>query len=300
MTPDQAGFAPFNEAAERFTAAARTFFDGAASASAPIAAEAARTFSDFLREQFAAFQQPWHPAFGPPAGAPPSIADLPAFGATREHQQRWQRAADAWQHIQEAQRRLQRLWSDALREASVAFAARLGPPQPTVTTGAEALRKLYDLWIDCAEDAYARTAHGEAFCSALAELVNASSRLRSELQASMEHWAKSLDLPTRSEINTLARRLKSAEEQLRSARTPPVAAARKAPSTAARKAPSTAARKAPGTAARKAPSTAARKAPSTATRKAPGTAARERKVAAARQPKGAPGKARRTSRKARP
>lgn len=262
MTPDQAGFAPFNEAAERFTAAARTFFDGAASASAPIAAEAARTFSDFLREQFAAFQQPWHPAFGPPAGAgaPPSIADLPAFGATREHQQRWQRAADAWQHIQEAQRRLQRLWSDALREASVAFAARLGPPQPTVTTGAEALRKLYDLWIDCAEDAYARTAHGEAFCSALAELVNASSRLRSELQASMEHWAKSLDLPTRSEINTLARRLRSAEEQLRSARTPPVAAARKAP----------------------------------------GTAARERKVAAARQPKGAPRKARRTSRKARP
>jgi hypothetical protein len=261
MTPDTAGFASFNAAAERFAAAARTFFEGAADASAPIAAEAARTFSDFLREQFATFQQPWHAAFGPGAGAPAaSIADLPALGATREHQQRWQRAADAWQHIEEAQRRLQRLWSDALREASVAFAARLGAPQPA-DAGADALRKLYDLWIDCAEDAYARTAHGEAFCSALSDLVNASSRLRNELQASVEQWAKTLDLPTRSEINTLARRLRLVEEQLHNARNE-----RTRP----------------------------------AGHKAPITAARKRKAAGARKPKGAPGKARRTSRKARP
>jgi hypothetical protein len=83
---------------------------------------------------------------------------------------------------------------------------------------AEALHSLYDTWIDCAEEAYAHTAHSDAFCNALAEFVNASSQWRRELQASIEQWAKLLDLPTRSEINTLTQRLRSVEEQLRAPR----------------------------------------------------------------------------------
>ena len=228
------GFTPIMDAAERFTAAARSFLDGAANASAPAAGEAARAFSDFLREQFADFQLPWSSGIGAGAGhgaPPPSMGDSPAFGATREHQQRWQRMAEASRRIAAAQHRLQRLWSDALREAAAAFAARLVPPQPTAVS-AEALRKLYDTWIDCAEEAYARMAHGEAFCNALAEYVNASSQWRRELQASIEHMAKLLDLPTRSEINTLTQRLKSVEELLRAAqnkRKPQVAASRTRP-----------------------------------------------------------------------
>jgi polyhydroxyalkanoate synthase subunit PhaE len=214
-TPDSAfGFAPFIDAAERFTAAARIFFEGADKASAPH--EAARNFTDFLREQFADFQMPWSGGLGPadPQSAP--MMNAPAFGPNREHQQRWQRTAEAWKRIDDAQRRLQRLWSDALREAAIAFAARLGPPQATALT-AEEMRKLYDMWIECAEDAYARAAHGDAFCSALSEFVNASSLWRRELQASIEHSAKLLDLPTRSEVNTLMHRLRSVEEQQRAA-----------------------------------------------------------------------------------
>jgi len=213
------GLGSFMDAAERFTAAARSFLDGAAKASAPAAGEAARAFSDFLREQFADFVLPWSSGNGAGAGhgAPPSsMCDAPAFGATREHQQRWQRMAEASRRIDDAQRRLQRLWSDALREAAATFAARL-VPQHSSGVSAEALRKLYDTWIDCAEEAYARVAHGEAFCNALAEYVNASSQWRRELQASIEHLAKLLDLPTRSEINTLTQRLKSVEELLRAA-----------------------------------------------------------------------------------
>jgi hypothetical protein len=210
------GFAPFIDAAERFTAAARIFLEGAAEAPAPH--EAARNFGDFLREQFADFQMPWSGGLGPAASQSAPMMNAPAIGPGREHQQRWQRTAEAWKRIDDAQRRLQRLWSDALREAAIAFAARLGPPQAT-GLGAVEMRKLYDAWIECAEDAYARAAHGDAFCSALSEFVNASSLWRRELQASIEHSAKLLDLPTRSEINTLTRRLRSLEEQLRTAST---------------------------------------------------------------------------------
>jgi polyhydroxyalkanoate synthase subunit PhaE len=161
--------------------------------------------------------------------APPFGMDLPALGPTREHLQRGQRAAEAWRRTEDAQRRLQRLWSDALRDAAASFTARLTLPQPGAVSP-EALHALYDLWIDCAEEAYARTAHSDAFCTALADFVNASSQSRRALQSNVEQWAKLLDLPTRNEINTLSQRLKSVEAQLRAARNErkPVAA-RKTP-----------------------------------------------------------------------
>jgi polyhydroxyalkanoate synthase subunit PhaE len=219
-------FAPFEDAAARFTAAARAFLDSTAKASAP-AGEAARAFSDALREQFADIHPPWGAGFGSTAGAaPPSSTDSPALGPNREHQQRWQRTAEAWGRMNDAQRRLQRLWSDALREAAAAFAAQSGALLGG-TMNADSLRKLYDTWIDCAEDAYARTARGDAFCSALTEFVNAGSEWRKELQASAENWLKQLDLPTRSEVNSLNARLKAVETQLRAARKdrkPPAAA----------------------------------------------------------------------------
>jgi class III poly(R)-hydroxyalkanoic acid synthase PhaE subunit len=212
------GFTQFADAAERFGAAARTLMDGAASASGPAREQAVRRFGDFLRDQFAGIHQPWSGGYGAAAGAQPIPAmDLPALGPTREHQQRWQRAADAWRRIDAAQRRLQRLWSDALSESAVVFAAKCalsGAP----SADAEEIHTLYNNWIDNAEAAYARTAHSDAYCTALAELVNASSEWRRESAAMTEHWAKQLDLPTRSEINTLTRRLISVEKELRAAR----------------------------------------------------------------------------------
>src|SRR5208282_4740640 len=64
------GLGSFTEAAARFTAAARSFLDGAANA--PAAGEAARAFSDFLREQFTEFRFPWSLGIGAGAahGAP--------------------------------------------------------------------------------------------------------------------------------------------------------------------------------------------------------------------------------------
>ncbi len=88
-------------------------------------------------------------------------------------------------------------------------------PQPATAPSAAVLHQLYGTWIDCAEDAYSRAAHSEPFCTALAEYVNASSEWRKELQASVEHSAKLLDLPTRSEINTLTQRLIAVEHELR-------------------------------------------------------------------------------------
>ncbi len=217
-------FAPLLGSADRFAAAAGKYLDGMQTPG-PAAAEAARAFGDFLRvETMELFQFPWSAASNPggAGGAtppPPPLQDSPAIGPSREHQLRWQRSADTGQRLGDAQHRLQLLWSDALRDAALAFVARVEPPYPSAALGSvpgiEVLRALYDSWIDCAEEAYARMAHSDSFSGALADFVNASSAWRKESQASVELWAKALDLPTRSELNTLMRRVNSLEEQLR-------------------------------------------------------------------------------------
>jgi hypothetical protein len=226
-------FAPFMDAAERFAAATKSFRDataraGAAAVSATAAQAAAETFGNFLRDQFADFiKMPW--AGAAPLGAPvagAAIGELPALGLTREHQERAQRATQALGKMADAQRRLQRLWSDTLREAASAYVAGLGNASATPLTP-DAINRLYDVWIDCAEEAYARTAHSEPFCDALADYVNAESHWRRESNAAAELWAKLLDLPTRNELNTLAGRLRALEEQLQAqANTRPTSAGR--------------------------------------------------------------------------
>jgi hypothetical protein len=215
-------FAPLFDAADRFAAAARKYLEDMRTPG-PQTAEAARIFGDFLRvETMDFFRFPWSANFGSggarDAAPPPSMQDLPALGPNREHQLRWQRSAESGRRVSDAQHRLHLLWSDALREAAMAFAARLEPPSAAKDSvpGIEALRALYDSWIDCAEEAYARIAHSDTFSSALADFMNASSAWRKESHAGIELWAKSLDLPTRSELNTLMRRVSWLEEQLRS------------------------------------------------------------------------------------
>jgi class III poly(R)-hydroxyalkanoic acid synthase PhaE subunit len=200
------GFAAFFDG-ERFAAAVRTFQQ---SGRDPQTAAAA--FGDFLRDQFGGVLDGMWGGSAPGRSAPLST-EAPALGPTREQQERWQRATAAWQRLQEAQRRLQRLWSDGLGEAARAFASRVGAASPPLTP--EAMHGLYDAWIDCAEGAYARMAHGEAFGTALAEALKAASEWRDESAAMLESYAKWLDWPTRSEINSLSMRVRALEERQR-------------------------------------------------------------------------------------
>jgi poly(hydroxyalkanoate) synthase III subunit E len=209
-------FLPYADAAERFSSDARRFFEASRDSATP-AADAAQAFGDSLREQFADF---FPKLWGmdslkvPPSMAWPSGGDMPALGLTREHQLRWQKTLEAWERMSAAQRRLQRLWSDVLQEAATAFAGPLAAASRSPPSD-DALHALYDSWIDCAEQAYARAAHGEKFSEAMAEFVNASSNWRRQLKEGVEQYAKLLDLPTRAEINALLLRLKALEEKSR-------------------------------------------------------------------------------------
>jgi Poly(R)-hydroxyalkanoic acid synthase subunit (PHA_synth_III_E) len=214
------GFAPFADAAERFATAIREFVAQAHRASSPSNADSGTAFAaadglgNFLRECFAGvFQPPWLSSPGATAPIGYVFSEAPALGLGREHWLRAQRGIEAWERVGKAQGRLSRMWSDTLRDAAGSFTSRL-QPVPAEPLTAEVIDRLYDLWIDCAEEAYARIAHSDPFCDALSEYVNAAGQWRRESAADVEEWAKLLDLPTRSEINTLTLRLREVEAQL--------------------------------------------------------------------------------------
>jgi len=222
------GFGPFFDA-DRFAAAAHAFQQSGQDS------QGAAAFSDFLRDQFGGvLEGMWGSSAA--GRSTPSAPEAPALGPTRGQQESWQRLAAAWSRLQDAQRRLQRQWSDALGEAARAFVSRRHAAAAPLTP--EAVHGLYDAWVDCAEEAYARMAHGETYGTALAESVKAAGEWRDESAALLESCAKWLDWPTRSEINSLSLRVRALEEQQRAmkrARASPARATAKKRTAAAKK-----------------------------------------------------------------
>ena len=74
---------------------------------------------------------------------------------------------------------------------------------------------MYDLWVDAGEEAYAAAAHGPEFAKAQAELNDALMELKAEQRMQVEGWARALDLPTRTELNTILKRLNTLKRRVR-------------------------------------------------------------------------------------
>ena len=204
-----------------------------------------------LREDLAAQLDAWlrasHPftgfQFGPPT--PPS-ASTGSAGSGLAFGSGAARIADLlnkWVHLQS---QLAAYWSTIGRAAAGKFAARVGSLDGPLTD----LRKLYDLWIDCAEEAYAETAHSEAFAHTVAEAINTAVAFQLEGHKSMQQWARALGLPTREEIDALTQRIDQLE-QLRRRSSRPEASRTRASGTRPRKTSDARPRKASGTRPRK-------------------------------------------------
>ena len=126
-------------------------------------------------------------AFMPPAfgGAARRPFDMPAFGYTREHQERAQAYAKAVADFQQASQAFNAIVAEAGQEAFSRFESLLAS-RATDGKPVESASALFDLWIDAAEDAYADIALGERFQRAFGEYVNTQMRVRAAMQKEVE------------------------------------------------------------------------------------------------------------------
>lgn len=155
------------------------------------------------------------------AGAGPQLSDLlarlPPIGIAREHTETWRELlaaqAESQRLEQELRAVLARVQADALELVTERLREREEQQRPITQ-----YRELYNLWVECGEQVYAKVAHSAAYGKLQAEFGNAAMRVRSHQQKVLEHGLKQFDLPTRSELNTVHRQLREQREQLRELR----------------------------------------------------------------------------------
>lgn len=157
---------------------------------------------------------PWMDAWQREAG---SWLRMPAFGIAREHQERWQRLAQAQLEVRAKEDAFNRLLLRAGERAYAVFEQKLeAHAQPGKQLGSA--RALFDLWIDACEEAYAEAALSVEFRQAWAALVNAQMRLRAGVQKEVEFAAGLFGMPTRTEVDAAHRKIADLERAVRALR----------------------------------------------------------------------------------
>lgn len=142
---------------------------------------------------------------------------MPTFGFAREHQERTQALAAAQLECQEASNAFNTLMLKASEAAFAVFERKLAEHEaPGLQISSP--RKLFDLWIDAAEDAYAQVALSQDYREAYGNLVNAQMRLRAGVQKEVEQATAALGMPTRSELDGAHRKIVELERALRKLR----------------------------------------------------------------------------------
>lgn len=139
---------------------------------------------------------------------------MPAFGFSREHQERLQALALAQLRWQDAQQEYARLMAKTSRDAFSRFESKLAEhEEPGRQIGS--VRALFDLWVDAAEEAWADMALSQEYRHAFGALVNAQMRQRAAAQAIGEQAASTYGWPERRELDSAHRKIAELERQLR-------------------------------------------------------------------------------------
>ena len=141
------------------------------------------------------------------------LLDLAPIGYFREQQAQAQalaRAVSDYARIAgQMASAIARVHSDAL-ELLAQKTQALAVSGTTVTD----TRRLYALWIESGEQAFAQHARGDVFGRLQGDMINAGVQLRVAQQAIANNFLKSLDLPTRAELNSVHKRLKEMRERI--------------------------------------------------------------------------------------
>ncbi|WP_421567351.1 class III poly(R)-hydroxyalkanoic acid synthase subunit PhaE [Stenotrophomonas sp. PD6] len=138
----------------------------------------------------------------------------PAFGPAREHQARWQALLRAQQEYQGHARDYVDQIKQALDDAFNLFEQRLAEHEQPGNQLTSA-RAMFDLWIEAAEEAYAKVALSEPFQQVYAALGNAQMRLRAAAQQEVERFCEAAGMPTRTEMDAAHRRITDLERLVR-------------------------------------------------------------------------------------
>lgn len=165
-----------------------------------------QTAASFLQPPLQSGQL-FNPGFGLKADAVPPLIAQNGFVQT------CQRQSGLMTRWSQLQAQIAMHWNVIARSAGERFIARAATYSGALDL--TTIFKLYDLWIECTEQAYAATVHTDDFCRTQAELVNITTALLLEQRRQVECCAPMFGLATRSEVDALRKQVKRMQNEPR-------------------------------------------------------------------------------------
>jgi class III poly(R)-hydroxyalkanoic acid synthase PhaE subunit len=130
---------------------------------------------------------------------------MPGLGYNREQQEGLQRLARHLLVYHEALRAYKLAFAKTALSSLDAVQKRMAQMHEEGET-IDSLRALYDMWVDSSESIYAEFAMSDEYQVVYGDLVNALMRVRKDLNEIAEQQYQLMNIPTRSEIETMQHR----------------------------------------------------------------------------------------------
>ena len=174
-------------------------------------------FRDFGGNGAKGFEQMAHQFMSSPGMADArAMLQLPTFGMSRERQEEIQQALLVLMDFQEKSKAYQAQMAKASQRGNQIFQARLANRNDS-DKPIDTPRAFYDFWVDAAEEGYAEVALSPEFSQAYGDYANAQMALRKHMQRETERTTGELGMPTRSEVNSIGKRLHELRREFRAA-----------------------------------------------------------------------------------
>jgi class III poly(R)-hydroxyalkanoic acid synthase PhaE subunit len=154
------------------------------------------------------------PGFGAAQAQLSRALSMPGLGYTREQQESFQKLARHLLAYHDAQRAYKIAFAKTAISSLDAVQKRLQSMHEEGNK-IESLRALYDMWVDASEEAYAKFAMSDEYQVVYGDLVNALMRVRQDINAILEQQYELMNIPTRSEIDTMEHRQQEARRDVR-------------------------------------------------------------------------------------
>lgn len=142
------------------------------------------------------------------------LLGTPALGYTRE----WQEKVQQWVGLSTEYAKVSQEYAKLLQSTNQQAVDLLGRRITDLAQKGESpdtLRGMYDLWVDCGEEAYAELAEDDSYLKAQGRLMNTLMRLRQHEQDMMQDVFGVMNIPGRRELDTALCRLQETRRELR-------------------------------------------------------------------------------------
>ena len=139
---------------------------------------------------------------------------IPGVGPDREKQEQQQKYTRLWL---DSQRKNQE-YNSAIQRVGKETVERLVQKMIAMSEQKESLdsmREVYDLWVDCAEEAYADFAHSDEYQKVYGSMANSLMALKQETRNMLDSAASSMGMPSSKGFNTVLKRMQEMRREIK-------------------------------------------------------------------------------------